>query len=57
MNQNGYVRACVTCAHLYAVASQQNSSTQEESMVTRAMREESEVEELVVPVSDKICIV
>ena len=57
MNQNGYVRACVTCAHLYAVARQQSSSAQEESMVTKAMREESEVEEMVVPVSDKIGIV
>ena len=51
VNQPGSVRACVSCARLYYMTKQQNSVTQDESMVVRALREESEIEEMVVPVS------
>ena len=49
VNQSGYVRACKTCAQL--VVTQYPGTKTDESMVTKALTEDNEVGELIVPVS------
>lgn len=49
VNQSGYVRACEPCAQL--VEARNPGTKSDESMVTKALKEDNEVGELIVPVS------
>lgn len=56
MNQSGHVRACWACAELVATA-QYPATNSDESMVTKALKEDNDVGELIVPVSLCVCAV
>lgn len=49
VNKSGFVRACEPCAQL--VGTQYSVTKSDESMVTKALTEDNEVGELIVPVS------
>ena len=50
VNQSGYVRACWGCAELVAT-SQYPATKSDESMVAKALKEDNDMGELIVPVS------
>lgn len=54
VNQSGYVRACTACAEL--VQDQYPGTRSEESMVAKALTEDNEVGELIVPVSESASV-
>nr|WEL12745.1 1-phosphatidylinositol-3-phosphate 5-kinase [Halisarca dujardinii] len=57
VDQPGSVRACESCAKLYFETKQQSALWQDESMVMKALREESEIEENTAPVCDEVSVV